>query len=182
MDGVYKAVVLAFTMNVFGYTFVTCLILPKVYVGVIRKKRGIQEYPIKPGVTKKEKKEEKEKKKQEKRDKKKKNKKTEESEISTNMTSSFKTKSTVEENISEEADSGKDAEAALEAVKMEENPAHSAPSDEKKSLDTGYSNEMFDDDDADIEIAGGSPPPSYENSIKQKQQDEVAAENLNTKC
>jgi len=178
VDGVYKAVVLAFTMNVFGYTFVTCLILPKVYVGVVRKKRGMQEYPMKPGVTKKEKKEKKEKKKQEKLDKKVKNNKAkEESDISTNMTSSFKTKSTVDEAESEEVDSGKDAEAALEAVKMEENPPH----DEKKAMEAGYSNEMFHDDDGEIEIAGGSPPPSYENSISRKQGEEEV-ESINTKC
>ena len=39
--GIYKAIVWAFTTNVFGYTFIACLILPKIYVGVVRKRKGM---------------------------------------------------------------------------------------------------------------------------------------------
>jgi len=168
VDGVYKAIVLAFTMNVFGYTFIACLILPKVYVGIIRNKRGIQEYPMKPGITKKEKKEKKEKKKQEKAAKNKK-KKASETEVSANMSSSFKTRSTVEEGVSEIESSNKDAEAALEAVKMEEKPM------EKDSEVNGYANETFEGD-PDVEIESGSPPPSYESSVNRKD------EQVNSTC
>ena len=54
--GIYKAIVLAYTMNVFGFTFLVCLILPKVYVGFIRKRRGENEYPIKKSASKQKKK------------------------------------------------------------------------------------------------------------------------------
>ena len=54
--GIYKAIVLAYTMNVFGFTFLVCLILPKVYVGFIRKRRGENEYPPKTSASKRKKK------------------------------------------------------------------------------------------------------------------------------
>ena len=54
--GIYKAIVLAYTMNVFGFTFLVCLILPKVYVGIIRKRRGENEYPLKTSASKRKKK------------------------------------------------------------------------------------------------------------------------------
>ena len=62
--GIYKAIVLAYTMNVFGFTFLVCLILPKVYVGVIRKRRGKDEYPLKKSATKRKKNKKEDKKKQ----------------------------------------------------------------------------------------------------------------------
>ncbi|XP_066913506.1 metabotropic glutamate receptor 3-like [Clytia hemisphaerica] len=174
VDGVYKAVVLAFTMNVFGFTFIACLILPKVYVGIIRKKRGIQEYPMKPGVTKKEKKEKREKKKAEKAERKRQKKeaaeKKEKPEISTTMTSSFKTKSTaIEEGVSE-MDTKRDPEAALDEVEIKEKTA-----EEIQEEEAGYNNETYDDDE--VEIQTGSPPPSYESSINRKDDDLP-----NTKC
>lgn len=54
--GIYQAIVLAYTMNVFGFTFLVCLILPKVYVGFIRKRRGENEYPLKTSASSKRKK------------------------------------------------------------------------------------------------------------------------------
>ncbi|XP_057309946.1 extracellular calcium-sensing receptor-like [Hydractinia symbiolongicarpus] len=54
--GIYKAIVMAFTMDVFGYTFMACLVLPKVYVALVRLKRGVDEYPIKPGSSNRKKK------------------------------------------------------------------------------------------------------------------------------
>lgn len=172
VDSVYKAVVLAFTMNVFGFTFIACLILPKVYVGVVRKKRGIEEYPMKPGVSKKEKKEKKEKKKQEKEEQKRK-KKTPvvAKEMSTNMTSSFKTASTVEDDLSSTVSHPaasaptKDAEAG---IPVDDEIAE----DHQEETEQGYSNATFIDE-GEIEIESGSPPPSYESSIKRKGDEEV---------
>ena len=167
VDSVYKAVVLAFTMNVFGFTFIACLILPKVYVGVVRKKRGIEEYPMKPGVSKKEKKEKKEKKKQEKEEQKRKKQKAP---VEKKITSSFKTGSTVEEELSVvqatappiDTEAGIPIERKCAEIKEEESE-HQA----------GYSNATFIDE-GDIEIESGSPPPSYESSIKRKEDDNPA--------
>ena len=159
VDSVYKAVVLAFTMNVFGFTFIACLILPKVYVGIVRKKRGIEEYPMKPGVSKKEKKEKKKKKKQEKEEQKKKKKPPVEKEMSTNMTSSSKTEITMDEELSAVySTTPKDTEAGIKDT------------DIKEEEEQGYSNATFIDE-GEIEIESGSPPPSYESSIKNKEDD-----------
>ncbi|XP_057290174.1 metabotropic glutamate receptor 3-like [Hydractinia symbiolongicarpus] len=56
--GVYKALVMAFTMNIFGFTFMACLVFPNVYVAVMRSRHGINTYPVKPVTGKRGKKEE----------------------------------------------------------------------------------------------------------------------------
>ena len=54
--GEYRAIVMAFTLDVFGYTFTTCMILPKVYVAIVRSRKGKEAFPIKPAQSKKKKK------------------------------------------------------------------------------------------------------------------------------
>jgi len=119
--GIYKAIVLAYTMNVFGFTFLACLILPKVYVGVIRKRRGEHEYPMKTGASKAKKK---------KNDKKQKK----NADMSQFESSVADTKTT-------RIDDHADANADVGDVKMEEKKANGfANSDSHDNNDVAYSN------------------------------------------
>ena len=44
--GEYRAIVMAFTIDVFGYTFTISMILPKVYVAIVRSQIGKEAFPI----------------------------------------------------------------------------------------------------------------------------------------
>ena len=46
--GIYKSIVMAFTIDVFGYTYMACLILPKVYVVLVRHRHDDTEVSARP--------------------------------------------------------------------------------------------------------------------------------------
>ena len=48
--GKYKAIIVAITMDLFAFTFMSCSILPNVYVAIMRHKDGVEKYPNRPGM------------------------------------------------------------------------------------------------------------------------------------
>jgi len=49
--GEYRAIVMAFTIDVFAFTYMVCMILPKVYVGIVRNIKGKDTFPLKVSAT-----------------------------------------------------------------------------------------------------------------------------------
>ncbi|XP_057308679.1 extracellular calcium-sensing receptor-like [Hydractinia symbiolongicarpus] len=57
--GIYKTLVMPFTLDVLSFNFMVCLVYPKIYVAVMRHRREICEYPMKPGTARRKKEEKK---------------------------------------------------------------------------------------------------------------------------
>jgi len=53
--GTYTAFVMVFTIDVFGYTYISCVIFPKVYVTFVRNKNGEETFKLKPAQEKEKK-------------------------------------------------------------------------------------------------------------------------------